>query len=92
VVGQMLTFFGELGCAFPQFPFVGHSRGWSAEDMENNVGYVSKSESLRDGTRGLVDRALSLCEALAGGDACKAEIPRGGRKAHALGERQGGRE
>ena len=32
VVGQMLTFFSELGCQFPQFPFIAHSRGWSAED------------------------------------------------------------
>ena len=36
VVGQMLTFFGEIGCQFPQFPFIAHSRGWSAEDMERN--------------------------------------------------------
>jgi nitrite reductase/ring-hydroxylating ferredoxin subunit/multimeric flavodoxin WrbA len=92
VVGQMLTFFGELGCAFPQFPFVGHSRGWSAEDMENNVGYVARSEALRDGTRGLVDRALSLCDALVGHDACRDEIPRGGRKAHALAADHGRRE
>lgn len=84
VVGQMLTFFGELGCAFPQFPFVGHSRGWSAEDMENNVGYVARSEALREGTRGLVDRALALSDALRGSEACAAEVPRGGRKANAL--------
>jgi multimeric flavodoxin WrbA len=88
VVGQMLTFFGELGCAFPQFPFVGHSRGWSAEDMENNVGYVTRSESLREGTRGLVDRALSLSNALQGSEACAAELARGGRKAHALTDRR----
>lgn len=34
VAGQMMMFFGELGFSFPQFPFIGHSRGWSAEDME----------------------------------------------------------
>src|SRR5262245_12985541 len=37
VSGQMLAFFAELGCHFPQYPFIAHSRGWSAEDMENNV-------------------------------------------------------
>ena len=40
VAGSMLSFFAELGCQFPQFPFIAHSRGWSAEDMENNVKYV----------------------------------------------------
>ena len=37
VAGQMLGFFAELGFHFPQFPFIAHSRGWSAEDMERNV-------------------------------------------------------
>jgi hypothetical protein len=36
VARQMLGFFAELGFHFPQFPFVAHSRGWCAEDMENN--------------------------------------------------------
>ena len=35
VAGQLLGFFAEVGCQFPQFPFIAHSRGWSAEDMEN---------------------------------------------------------
>ena len=43
VAGQMLTFFSELGFTFPQFPYVAHSRGWSAEDMENNVRIVQAS-------------------------------------------------
>ncbi len=33
VAGQMLTFYSELGFHFPQFPFIAHSRGWSAEDL-----------------------------------------------------------
>ena len=44
VAGQMLGFFAELGCHFPPFPYVAHSRGWSAEDMENNVHYVQRLE------------------------------------------------
>ena len=40
VAGQMLMFFGELGFSFPQLPFIAHGRGWSAEDMENNVAEV----------------------------------------------------
>ena len=42
VAGQMLGFFAELGCQFPQFPYIAHSRGWSAEDMENNVQFVQQ--------------------------------------------------
>jgi hypothetical protein len=36
----MLGFFAELGFQFPPFPYVAHSRGWSAEDMERNVAAV----------------------------------------------------
>ncbi len=84
VVGQLLTFFGELGCAFPPFPFVGHSRGWSAEDMERNIEYVAHSTELRDGTRALVDRTLSLSRMLLAGHASDGKVARGGRKANPL--------
>ena len=53
VAGQMLMFFSELGFDFPQFPFIAHSRGWSAEDMERNVTYVMRSPELREGARAL---------------------------------------
>jgi len=64
VAGQALCFFAELGCQFPQFPYVAHSRGWSAEDMEENVAYVQHSEELHAGTRALVERAVDLAERL----------------------------
>lgn len=82
VAGQMMMFFGELGFTFPQFPFVAHSRGWSAEDMENNIAQVKSDQDLRDGTKALSDRCLKLAAGLvAGGEGCTA-IERGGRKAH----------
>ena len=84
VAGQLLTFFGELGCAFPPFPFVGHSRGWDAEDMENNVAHVERSEELREGVRALVDRALELSHILIEHPVAHARMARGGRKAHSL--------
>jgi nitrite reductase/ring-hydroxylating ferredoxin subunit/multimeric flavodoxin WrbA len=84
VVGQMLTFFAELGCVFPQFPFIGHSRGWSAEDMEHNIEYVTKSKDLRDGAEALVDRAITMAKALLHHALEGAKVPRGGRKAHQL--------
>ena len=60
VVGPLLTFFGELGFLFPQFPFIAHSRGWSAEDMENNVRSVEQSADLRQGAEALADRAVRM--------------------------------
>ena len=58
VAGQMLGFFAEIGCVFPQFPYIAHSRGWSAEDMERNVSYVQHSMELHDAARALVTRAV----------------------------------
>jgi multimeric flavodoxin WrbA len=84
VVGQLLTFFAELGCVFPQFPFIGHSRGWSAEDMERNTAYVRDSAELRDGAAALVDRALDMAGVLIRDVHTQARIARGGRKAHQL--------
>jgi nitrite reductase/ring-hydroxylating ferredoxin subunit/multimeric flavodoxin WrbA len=84
VAGQMLMFFGELGFSFPQFPFIAHSRGWSAEDMENNVAEVRASAELRRGAHGLVDRCVELAGRLVAADAAPPQIARGGRKAHDL--------
>ncbi len=46
VVGPLLTFFGEPGFLFPQFPFIAHSQGRSAEDMENNVRAVQMAAEI----------------------------------------------
>lgn len=59
VAGQMLTVFGQFGFNFPEFPFVGHSRGWWAEDMENNTEYVKNSKKLREDVKKLADRAVN---------------------------------
>ncbi len=84
VAGQMLTFFGELGCQFPQFPFVAHSLGWSAEDMERNVDHVRRSTELRDGARMLVARAVHTAQVLLAHESAPHDVARGGRKAHRL--------
>jgi multimeric flavodoxin WrbA len=83
-VGQLLGFFAELGFLFPQFPFVAHSRGWSAEDMENNAAVVQESKELVAGARALAERAAALAERLLSDDPTLARVERGGRKAHAL--------
>jgi multimeric flavodoxin WrbA len=83
VAGQMLTFFAEIGCVFPPFPFIAHSRGWSAEDMERNVEVVRESEELHAGARALVDRTVEMAKRLRETRMCAKSIERGGRKAHA---------
>ncbi len=84
VAGQLMAFFGELGCQFPQFPFVAHSRGWSAEDMERNVEFVRGSRELREGAQALVARAVHAAQGLLAHEAAPHEVARGGRKAHHL--------
>jgi len=64
VAGQMLTFFGEMGYVSPAFPFVGHSLGWTSEDMERNMDYVKESESLHGNSFELIERAVELSKRL----------------------------
>lgn len=60
VAGQMMSFFGELGFHFPKFPYIAHSRGWSHEDMENNVRIVRESKALARGAAALAQRCLEM--------------------------------
>lgn len=83
VAGQMLGFFAELGFHFPQFPYVAHSRGWTAEDMENNVTAVRESKELHEGAAELASRAIELSQRLLATEAAR-DIARGGRKAHRI--------
>jgi nitrite reductase/ring-hydroxylating ferredoxin subunit/multimeric flavodoxin WrbA len=84
VAGQMLGFFAELGYIFPQFPYIAHSRGWTHEDMENNVRIVEHSTELSEGAAALAERCLSLAQELISRNGAPASIDRGGRKAHPL--------
>lgn len=90
VAGHLLGFFGEIGFHFPQFPYIAHSRGWSAEDMENNVRSVQASTDLREGAEQLMARAVDA--ALLHLDHSDADHlrSRGGRKAHRLAQENGG--
>ena len=64
VAGQMLNFFGELGFTAPPFPYVGHSLGWSSEEMERNMDYVKNSEYLHAQSFELIERAVELSKKL----------------------------
>jgi len=83
VAGSMFTFWSELGFMFPPFPFIAHSRGWDAEDMENNVRQVKMSEGLAVASRELAGRAVEFWKIL---DEHKSEMDkpmeRAGRKAN----------
>ena len=84
VAGHLLGFFAEVGCQFPQFPYVAHSRGWSAEDMENNVRYVQMSKDLRDGVEALMARAVETAGLMLKGEGPSVPMVRGGRKGSEL--------
>ena len=81
VAGQMLGFFAELGFLFPPFPYIGHSLGWEAENMERNMDYVQKSPSLHEGAKDLVRRSVEMSKAILETELCTPSIERSGRKA-----------
>jgi multimeric flavodoxin WrbA/nitrite reductase/ring-hydroxylating ferredoxin subunit len=83
VAGQMLMFFAELGCVFPQFPFIAHSRGWEAEDMERNVAIVREHTELHDAARQLAARAVAMARVLQTAEVSAETVMRAGRKASA---------
>jgi multimeric flavodoxin WrbA/nitrite reductase/ring-hydroxylating ferredoxin subunit len=82
VAGAQLGFFAELGFVFPPFPYVAHSLGWTAENMERNVAFVQSHEPLHAGTRELVDRSVAMArELIAAAEPAPVSVARGGRKA-----------
>jgi len=83
VAGQMMGFFSEIGYLLPQFPFIAHSLGWEAEDMERNVDFVRANDHLRAGARELVKRSADIAQSLLERQFACASIERGGRKASA---------
>jgi nitrite reductase/ring-hydroxylating ferredoxin subunit/multimeric flavodoxin WrbA len=84
VAGTMLGFFAEVGCQFPQFPYIAHSRGWSAEDMENNARYVEQSKTLHQGAEALAGRAIEMAKLLVAGTISEVKLVGGGRKGRQL--------
>src|SRR4026207_968679 len=70
VAGNMMMFFTELGFSLPPFAFMGWSRGWTAEDMENNVIQFSKSRYINRSVKDLVDNSIKLLQQIKT-DPCK---------------------
>lgn len=59
-----MMFFTELGFALPKFSFVGWSRGWYAEDTENNPRLQAKSAEFEEDLGKLVNNATVLANLL----------------------------
>jgi nitrite reductase/ring-hydroxylating ferredoxin subunit/multimeric flavodoxin WrbA len=83
VAGQMLGFFAEVGCQFPSFPYIAHTRGWSAEDMENNMRQVQSSTLLHEAATALVTRCTDTAKLLLAGALDDCPQSHGGRKGNA---------
>ncbi|NTU58334.1 MAG: Rieske 2Fe-2S domain-containing protein [Chlorobiaceae bacterium] len=60
VVGQLNSFFTDLGFTFPPFNFVGWSRGWIAEDTEHNYERFNRSRYVKRSIRELVTNTMNL--------------------------------
>jgi integrase len=80
----MLGFFAEIGFHFPQFPYIAHSRGWTAEDMGRNIDIVMHSRELRHGARSLAAHAVDMAQLLLDHETAPHTMDRGERKAHHL--------
>jgi nitrite reductase/ring-hydroxylating ferredoxin subunit/multimeric flavodoxin WrbA len=64
VAGEMMSFWSQTGFVFGKFPFVGWSRGWYAEDTENNFDTMNKQARFTNDIEGMVRNAMTLAELL----------------------------
>jgi hypothetical protein len=80
----MLGFFSELGFVFPPFPFIAHTRGWDAEDMESNIAYVAESDDLKNGAKDLARRSTEMAKIILQQHLSQEKIVKAGRKAQPL--------
>lgn len=60
VAGELLSFWSQLGFVFGKFPFAGWSRGWYAEDTENNVPDSARSSAFKHDIMRTVSGAIEM--------------------------------
>lgn len=60
VAGELMMFWSELGFVFGKFPFIGWSRGWYAEDTENNLNTMKDNQQMHQDTKRTVKGALEM--------------------------------
>lgn len=76
VAGQLTTFFTDLGFMFPPFNFVGWSRGWTAEDMEENTAAFQRSRYIKRSVRELVRNSVMLVQQVKSMDCSNLRTPK----------------
>jgi hypothetical protein len=60
VAGELMTYWSQLGFIFGKFPFVGWSRGWYAEDTENNLLDMNTNQRIKQDIATMVRGAVEL--------------------------------
>lgn len=60
VSGEMMTFWSQLGFVFGKFPFVGWTRGWYAEDTENNFDKMKANEHMQQDIIKTINGAVEM--------------------------------
>jgi multimeric flavodoxin WrbA/nitrite reductase/ring-hydroxylating ferredoxin subunit len=60
VAGELMTFWSQLGFVFGKFPFVGWTRGWYAEDTENNFDKMKDNEHMRKDITRTISGAVEM--------------------------------
>lgn len=60
VAGELMTFWSQLGFIFGKFPFVGWSRGWYAEDTQNNLQDMNTNKRMKQDIAMMVRGAVEL--------------------------------
>jgi nitrite reductase/ring-hydroxylating ferredoxin subunit/multimeric flavodoxin WrbA len=60
VSGELMTFWSQLGFVFGKFPFVGWTRGWYAEDTENNFDKMKDNEHIQQDIIKTINGAVEM--------------------------------
>ena len=60
VSGELMTFWSQLGFVFGKFPFVGWTRGWYAEDTENNFDKMKANEQMQQDIIKTINGAVEM--------------------------------
>jgi nitrite reductase/ring-hydroxylating ferredoxin subunit/multimeric flavodoxin WrbA len=60
VAGELMSFWSQLGFIFGKFPFIGWSRGWYAEDTENNLYDMNSSHQMKQDITRTIRGAVEL--------------------------------
>jgi hypothetical protein len=60
VAGELMTFWSQLGFVFGRFPFVGWTRGWYAEDTENNFDIMKENKHMQQDINKTISAAVEM--------------------------------